>query len=210
MNQKEHWEKVYREKKPTEVSWFQREPERSLEWIRTVAPSKDKAIVDVGAGASLLVDRLLDLGYQRISVLDISGVALGVAKERLGARAAQVRFIETDVTCSDADLSCDLWHDRAVFHFQTEAEDRKRYVEVLKRSLRPGGHVILAAFAPDGPEKCSGLFVRRYDAGILQKELGEDFRLIREEAEVHRTPTDKEQRFRYFLFQRPGAAGAGA
>jgi SAM-dependent methyltransferase len=202
MNRKDHWEKIYREKKPTEVSWYQREPVRSLEWIRTTTPSKDAGIVDIGGGASFLVDRLLDLGYRKVSVLDISGTALGLVQERLGPRASLVRCIEADVAHCDADLACDLWHDRAVFHFLTETEDRKRYVDLLRISLRPGGHLILASFAPDGPEKCSRLSVRRYDAALLLAELGSDFTLLREETDLHRTPADKEQRFRYFLLQR--------
>jgi SAM-dependent methyltransferase len=205
MDMKEHWEKIYREKKPTEVSWFQREPLRSLEWIRLSTPSTDAALLDVGSGASFLVDRLLDLGYGNISVLDVSGTALRGTRERLGDRARGVRFIEADVTRCDADLSCDLWHDRAVFHFLTDAEDRRRYVEQVRRSLRPGGHLILAAFAPDGPEKCSGLPVQRYDAGLVRGEFGSGFMLLREEAELHRTPADREQRFRYFLFRRVDA-----
>jgi SAM-dependent methyltransferase len=205
MDRKDHWEKIYREKKSTELSWFQEDPARSLEWIQLATPSKEAEIVDIGGGASRLVDRLLDLGYRKLSVLDISGAALAVTRERLGTRASRVRFIEADVTNCRADLSCDLWHDRAVFHFLTEAEDRKRYVEFLKRSLRPGGHVILAAFATDGPEKCSGLVVRRYDATLVLGELGNEFRMLQEEAELHRTPADKEQRFRYYLLRRvPG------
>lgn len=204
MDRKGHWEKIYRDKKPTEVSWFQQDPTRSLEWIQAKATSKEEDIVDIGGGASLLVDRLIDLGYRKLSVLDISGAALAVTRERLGQRASRVRFIEADVTNCSVDLSCDLWHDRAVFHFLTEAEDRNRYVELLKRSLRPGGHVILAAFSTDGPEKCSGLIVRRYDAALLLGELGSEFKLLRDEAEAHRTPADKEQRFRYYLLQRIG------
>jgi SAM-dependent methyltransferase len=202
VDRKEHWEKIYREKKLADVSWFQKEPARSLAWIREIAPSTEAAVVDVGGGASLLVDRLLELGYPHVSVLDISGAALAVARARLGDQAARVRFVEADVTRCDADLTCDVWHDRAVFHFLTEAEDRSRYVELLRKSIRPGGHLILAAFGPDGPEKCSGLPVRRYDLPLIQAELGSDFALLREEAELHRTPADKEQRFRYFLFER--------
>jgi SAM-dependent methyltransferase len=202
MNRKEHWEKIYREKKTTDVSWFQREPARSLDWIRSVAPSKAAAIVDVGGGASVLVDRLLDLEYESLTVLDLSAGALDASRSRLGARADRVRWVEADVLRCDATLACDVWHDRAVFHFLTEAEDRKRYLDLVKRSVRSGGHVILAAFAPDGPEKCSGLPVRRYDAALVQEEFGGDFRLLREEAELHRTPADKEQRFRYFLLKR--------
>jgi SAM-dependent methyltransferase len=202
MDRKEHWERIYREKKPDEVSWFQREPTRSLQWIQAATPRKEARLVDVGGGASQLVDRLLDLGYEKISVLDISAAALRVTRTRLGNRAAQVHLIEADVTQCDTDLTCDLWHDRAVFHFLTEPEDRRRYSELLARSVQPGGHVILAAFAEDGPEKCSGLPVRRYDAELIRKELGGGFTLLREESERHRTPADKEQKFRYFLFKR--------
>src|SRR5258708_2724259 len=207
MDRKEHWEKIYREKKPGELSWFQREPARSLEWIQATTLSRDAAIVDIGGGASVLVDRLQDLGYRKLTVLDLSGAALRVAGERLGARATLVRWIEADVTDCNADLACDLWHDRAVFHFLTEAEDRKRYVELLQHSLRPGGHLILSAFAPEGPEKCSGLLVRRTDSAMLLGDLGSGFNLLREDTELHRTPADKEQRFRYYLLQR-SAAGA--
>ncbi len=202
MDRKEHWERIYRERNLTEVGWFQREPARSLDWIRTTKISKDAGIVDIGGGASLLVDRLLDLEYRKVSVLDISGAALGLAKARLGVRASQVHWIEADVTQCAFDIACDLWHDRAVFHFMTEAEDRKRYVALLKRSVRPGGYVILATFASDGPEKCSGLTVCRYDATLVLRELGSGFTLLREEAELHRTPAGKVQQFRYYLLQR--------
>jgi SAM-dependent methyltransferase len=202
VDRKAHWEKIYHEKKPTEVSWYQAEPARSLDWIRDTGAPRDARIIDIGGGASLLVDRLLDLGYRNVTVLDLSEAALSVARRRLGPLADQVRWINADITRCDADLSCDVWHDRAVFHFLTDSDDRKRYVDLLSRSVRAGGHVVLSSFAPDGPEKCSGLPVCRYDGPRIESELGPAFVLRREESELHRTPADKEQRFRYFLFQR--------
>jgi len=199
---KEHWEKVYTERKPDEVSWFQEVPTLSLALIEQAGIPKDAAILDMGAGASRLVDRLLAKGYSRVSVLDISGQALSYAKERLGATATKVRWIEADATEFTPPEIYDLWHDRAVFHFLTAEVDRERYLHSLRNGLRVGGTLILAAFAPDGPEKCSGLNVCRYDAASAQAVLGTEFELLQEADEAHRTPWDKEQRFKYLVFRR--------
>ncbi len=202
INRKEHWEKIYSEKQPDQVSWFQTEPKKSLEMISHAGTPKDGRIIDVGGGASVLVDRLLNAGFKNVTVLDISNAALEYAKERLGNRAEQVKWIVSDVTAFDPSKQFDLWHDRAVFHFLTEETDRKKYATIVGHSLKPGGHLILASFAPDGPNMCSNLNVCQYDAERIQRELGGDFQLIREDSETHVTPWKKDQKFRYFLFLR--------
>ncbi len=201
-DRKTHWEKVYLQKPPDELSWRQAEPRLSLELIRASGLPKDAAILDVGGGASTLVDYLLAEGYCNLSVLDVSAAALGHARQRLGKRAENVTWLEADITRFGPARPYALWHDRAAFHFLSEAEDRARYVGALERSLLPNAHVIIAAFAVGGPEKCSGLNVRQYDAERLRAELGAGFTLLEEQAEDHLTPTGKRQAFRYFRFQR--------
>lgn len=197
---KAHWQKVYEGKSPTEVSWFQAEPVVSLELVRQCGIGMDDPIIDVGGGASILVDRLVQAGYSRLSVLDISVTALDSAQERLGGAAPQVEWIEADITAFQPPHEYVLWHDRAVFHFLTAPEDRARYVEVLKKALKPGGHLIIAAFAIGGPEMCSGLPVVQYDAEKLMAELGDRFQLVEERSELHVTPENRTQEFAYFHF----------
>ncbi len=199
---KEHWETVYHDKSPLEVSWYQTEPRLSLDLIAQCAVDTDARIIDVGGGASTLVDHLLDLGYRSLSVLDISAAALEHARARLGAKADTVEWVEADITEFAPTQPFDVWHDRAVFHFLTEAQDRERYREVLERGVIPGGHVIMAAFAPDGPTQCSGLPICRYDAEGLLSELGTAFELLEERREVHVTPARKEQSFAFFRLRR--------
>jgi SAM-dependent methyltransferase len=201
MERTSHWEGVYSTKGEREVSWFQEEPTLSLELIRQVSPENGR-VIDVGGGASVLVDRLLDLGFDGLAVLDISGEALAKARARLGERAERVRWIEADVTVASSLGEFDVWHDRAVFHFLTESGDRRKYVELAKRTVPPGGHVIIATFSLAGPPKCSGLDVCRYDAASLAVELGEGFSLVREAEETHRTPWDSAQAFTYAVFRR--------
>lgn len=197
-----HWEAIYGDRKPDEVSWFQESPALSFELIRETAPAKDERIIDVGGGASRLVDSLLSGGHTNLTVLDISGRALAYSKGRLGSRSKDISWVESDVLAFAPAAPYDVWHDRAVFHFLTEEAEREAYLGVLRRSLTPGGAVILAAFAPDGPEQCSGLPVRRYDAKLLRETFGEGFQLVREEAETHVTPWKTEQKFAYFLLKR--------
>lgn len=201
-DKKQHWDKVYAERKPDEVSWYQAEPTLSLELIQGLKLPADAPVIDVGGGASVLVDRLLAAGHTDLSVLDISGRALAYTKERLGAAAEAVTWLEADATAFAPPKAYALWHDRAVFHFLTAESDRAAYVARLHQGLQPGGHLILASFAPDGPEKCSGLPVCRYDAASLQATLGPGFKLLAERDEAHKTPWDTEQRFRYFTFKR--------
>jgi SAM-dependent methyltransferase len=202
LDRKAHWERVYSTKGEAEVSWYQDEPRLSLELIRAVVPATGGRIIDVGGGTSVLVDRLLELPFEAIAVLDISETALGKARSRLGERARRVRWLSADVTDVEDLGTFDIWHDRAVFHFLTEASDRKRYVELARRTVPERGHLIVASFADDGPKRCSNLDVCRYNAESMAAELGEGFSLVREARETHTTPWGSSQAFFYGVFRR--------
>ncbi len=206
MNRKNHWNQVYHAKAPNDVSWFQTRPAMSLKLIEAAGIGKAQGIIDAGGGVSVLVDFLLNAGFTKPAVLDISGAALAHAKQRLGARSDKVEWFEADVTAFIPPRRFDLWHDRAVFHFLTDKADRQKYVQALKRTLTPNGHVIIATFAIDGPMKCSGLNVARYDAPAICTELGGEFRLVEQVNETHVTPWNTEQKFSYFHFVRKCAA----
>src|SRR5262249_32045732 len=197
-----HWENVYATRGEREVSWFQERPELSLELIRAAGATATSAIIDVGGGASRLVDALIEDGFDAVTVLDISAAALATAKRRLGDAAARVKWIVADVTTWEPAARYDMWHDRAVLHFLTEAADRAAYVKRLTKALRPGGHAIISSFALDGPERCSGLPVVRYDASKLAGLLGDAFALIDTQAHAHQTPMGGVQRFQFSVFQR--------
>ena len=202
MDRKEHWERVYSTKQVAQVSWYAPHLERSVAMIQSVADTS-AAIIDVGGGASTLVDDLLALGYAKLTVLDVSNTALAVAKKRLGARTAMVQWIASDVTHLDLPRQAyDVWHDRTVFHFLTKPADRSAYVRVATESLKLGGHAILATFSLEGPTRCSGLDVVRYSAENLSRELGPAFALQEEAHESHRTPSGAEQKLLYCLFER--------
>lgn len=195
---KSHWEKVYHTKASTEVSWFQEHAELSLKLIREAGTPASAAIIDVGGGASTLVDDLLSHGYTRPSVLDLSAAALATAKARLGVRADQVNWIEADILSAPLPQHAyDVWHDRAVFHFLTSEDERHRYVQQVLHAVKPGGLVIVATFAEDGPDKCSGLPVMRYNAEQLHGQFGEPFELLGHEQETHHTPGGSDQKFVY-------------
>jgi len=199
MDRKQHWETVYSTKSDGEVSWFQPTPETSLRMIGSRPLSS--RIIDIGGGASRLVDALLDRGYSELSVLDISAAALSVAKYRLGSRAGSVNWIVADITQWRPLGTFDVWHDRAVFHFLTEASDRRAYIASLQSALTKNGAAIIATFAEDGPERCSGLPVQRYSPETLRAELGPSFRLVESTVESHSTPAGKEQRFQFSRFE---------
>ncbi len=201
-NRKAHWQSVYREKSPSDVSWYQTESRLSLELIHRTGVSGDEPMLDVGGGASVLVDFLYDDGFTDLSVLDISGKALVEAKSRLGDKSTNITWIECDITEFNPRRKYALWHDRAVFHFLTDASDRRKYVSALTRALVPGGHLIIAAFAIGGPDKCSGLEIVQYDASKMKAELGGEFNLLEERGEVHVTPAGREQEFLYCRFGR--------
>ena len=198
MNMKTHWEHIYETKALTQVSWYQEHAQFSLHLIQNTGIRKADHLIDVGGGASTLVDDLIADGFQHISILDVSGAALQLARQRLGARAAAVHWIEADITQVDLpEQAYDLWHDRAVFHFLTQPADRQRYIATVRRTVRPGGHVIVATFAPDGPERCSGLEVMRYNPESLHSEFGDGFHLVDSTNENHHTPFGTEQKFIY-------------
>lgn len=201
-DRKAHWQDVYATKSETSVSWYQAEPRLSLELIRGVAPARGCRILDVGGGASVLVDRLLELDVGEIAVLDISEIALGRAKARLGERARRARWVLGDLTEAPELGRFDVWHDRAMFHFLTDPDDRGRYVELARRTVPPGGHLIIATFAEDGPRRCSQLEVCRYNAASLACELGTGFTLTRAARETHTTPWGSAQPFVYGVFRR--------
>jgi len=208
MDPRNHWQKVYTTRKPTELSWYQPTAVLSLSMIRRVAPDHSAAIIDVGGGASTLVDGLLADGYDRVTVLDVSAAALAEASARLAKDAARVTWIEADVLDTALPASAyDVWHDRAVFHFLTESADRKRYVEQVRASVRLGGYVMVATFAADGPTKCSGLEVARYAPQELHGQFGSDFELLESAREEHHTPAGSIQPFVYCLCRVSGGQG---
>jgi 2-polyprenyl-3-methyl-5-hydroxy-6-metoxy-1,4-benzoquinol methylase len=193
-----HWDKVYSTKGPDEVSWYRPHLERSLALIRRAVPNLSARIIDVGAGASTLVDDLLQFGYADITVLDISESAIAIAKNRLSDASRAVRWLCADVTKAELPPgSFDIWHDRAVFHFLTAFEDRQQYVRTVAKAVKPGGHVIVSTFGPQGPVKCSGLDVMRYSAEELHDEFGGRFELVESSEEVHQTPFGTTQQFLY-------------
>lgn len=204
----EHWKQLYQTKAPNQVSWYQGVPERSLELIHATGVGPTAPILDVGGGASLLVDHLLLEGYQDISVLDLAAEALAAAQLRVGARAERVHWIVADITAFQPERRYALWHDRAVFHFLIDPVRREAYLNVLRRALDPEGHLILATFGPDGPPKCSGLDVQRYSAAELSATLGPEFRLAESLTEEHVTPGGTRQQFLYGRWQREGTSGA--
>jgi len=198
MNAKTHWEHIYETKRPDRVSWYQEHAQFSMQYIKNTGIRKTDHIIDVGGGASTLVDDLIENGFQNITVLDVSETALQVARQRLGAQAAHVNWIESDITQVDLPHNAyDVWHDRAVFHFLTQPADRQHYVSIVRNSVRKGGHVIVATFALDGPERCSGLEVVRYSPESLHGEFGDGFDVVDSSRETHHTPFGTEQRFIY-------------
>lgn len=202
MNTREHWDKIYGAKAPDKVSWHSPHLGTSLELIERVSPKKSSAIIDVGGGASTLADDLLARGYAHITVLDISEAAIATARKRLGTDADRVHWHVGDITRTALDSArFDLWHDRAVFHFLTDPMDRGQYVIQVLDAVKPGGHVIISTFGVDGPTKCSGLDVVRYDAASLQREFGPRCHLLDSYTQQHRTPFGTAQQFLYCLFR---------
>lgn len=199
---REHWEGVYDGRRSEELSWFQERAELSLELIAAGALPLDAAILDVGGGDSRLVDGLLELGYSDLTVLDLSQHALDRARQRLGERASEVTWIAEDVIHFQPSRRYDLWHDRAAFHFLTSVVDRRAYVRALRGGLRRGGQLVLATFSLEGPPRCSGLPVERYDTARLAEALGADFRLAESRPHEHRTPAGRAQSFLYTRFVR--------
>lgn len=200
MDTKDHWERVYETKEPDQVSWYRPHLDVSLGLITSAVDSLDARIVDVGGGEATLVDDLLQAGYMHVDVLDLSDKALQVARGRVGAAGTSVRWLHGDVTTYPFETGrYDLWHDRAVFHFLTEPAQREAYVRQVVQAVKPGGHVIVATFGPEGPQKCSGLDVVRYDADSLHDQFGPRFQLVKHQVEDHMTPNGARQQFVYCL-----------
>jgi len=198
MDQETHWEKIYRQKAADTVSWYRRHLEASLALIERAAADNNASIIDVGGGESTLVDDLLVRGFKNITVLDISQTAIDVTKKRLGSAAERVHWLVTDITQAQlAPGAYDIWHDRAVFHFLSTADQRTSYVRQVMCAVRPGGHVVVSTFGPQGPTKCSGLDVVRYDADSLHHEFGTRFRMVESSTESHETPFGTTQQFLY-------------
>jgi SAM-dependent methyltransferase len=198
MNSKEHWENVYHTKAPDEVSWYSSHLGTSLKVIEQRAPDRSSPIIDVGGGASTLVDDLVARGYRDVTVLDISETAIGEARKRLGSESERVTWLVGEITTIALKRSAySVWHDRAAFHFLTGNRERIAYVRQVTKSVRPGGHVIVGTFGPEGPKRCSGLDVVRYDAESLHREFGTQFQLLESSEELHRTPSGAVQQFLY-------------
>jgi 2-polyprenyl-3-methyl-5-hydroxy-6-metoxy-1,4-benzoquinol methylase len=198
MDAKTHWEKVYTTKSPEAVSWYRAHLETSLALIERAADAHSASIIDIGGGESTLVDDLLLRGYTNLTILDVSQTAIDVTKRRLGSAAEQVNWLTADIVEIELKPSTyDLWHDRAVFHFLTAPERRIAYIRQVARAVKPGGHVIVSTFGPEGPTKCSGLEVMRYDADSLHGEFGTRFRLLESSKELHQTPLGTTQQFLY-------------
>ena len=202
MDRKAHWDKVYSAKKPADLTWYQEEPATSLSLIRGTGLGGDARMIDVGGGTSRLTSFLLDQGFRKLAVLDVSEAAQSIAKTQLGERASMIEWLEADVLAFDPPHRWDLWHDRTVFHFLTWEEDRAAYCRTLNRALEPGGHLIVSTFALDGPTRCSGLEVVRYSPDSLHAVLGPAYRLRGSATEAHRTPSGGTQAFAYSWFQR--------
>jgi 2-polyprenyl-3-methyl-5-hydroxy-6-metoxy-1,4-benzoquinol methylase len=198
----QHWSQRYASRAASSVSWYQAEAAPSLAMLEACGAAPPASLIDVGGGASVLVDNLLARGWTDVTVLDVAAPALELARVRLGARAAAVKWVEADITSWLPDRTFDVWHDRAVFHFLIEPAQRAAYQTALRQAVPPAGLVILATFALDGPEQCSGLPVRRYDSAQLAQELGAGFRPVVDRREVHRTPTGAEQMFTWAAFRR--------
>lgn len=198
---RDHWNQVYRDKQSSEVSWFEAQPRLSLQKILSVT-TVQSSVIDIGAGASFLVDQLIDMGYNDVAILETALSALEQVKIRLGKSHSHVEFIAADITSWEPQRKYDLWHDRAVFHFMTSEESRKSYLASLNAVVAEGGHVVLATFSEDGPEQCSGLNVQRYSLDSMLATIGDGFELLSFEREIHSTPWGAEQPFNWFVLRR--------
>ena len=202
MEGREHWERIYGSRSPDNVSWYEPVPVTSRTLIAGSVEEGAESVIDVGGGASTLVDHVLDLGVKRVAVLDISEAGLAVSKRRLGSRARLVEWIVGDASILEDVGRFDVWHDRAVFHFLTDEGDRRHYVRLAERTIQPGGTAVMATFAVDGPERCSGLEVRRYDSEQLAAQCGPGFQLTQTQRHLHITPGSVRQNFLYATLRR--------
>ena len=205
MGLKNHWEQIYKVRPCEQLGWYTPHLQTSVNWVDELQLAANARLVDVGGGASTLVDDLLEQGYRSITVVDISERALSKAKQRLGKKAELAVWLAGDITAFTFPANTfELWHDRAVFHFLTTSDAQQRYLHNLTTALKPGGHVIIGTFAPEAPPRCSGLPVQRYSAELLQKTLGPKFQLQRERQDMHVTPGGVEQMYQYCHFSKVG------
>lgn len=204
MSTETHWNRIYTDKAVMQVSWFQLHASQSIQLIQSLKLEPDAAIIDIGAGASILADELLDLGYRHLTVLDISNMALRQSQQRLGDRAHLIHWKVADLLSVEFEPETyQVWHDRAVFHFLTQPQEQKSYIQQVKTAVQPLGYVIVATFAEDGPVQCSGLEVQRYSIAQLQQQFAEpDFRLVTSVQNMHITPNGQVQKFNYVMFQK--------
>ena len=209
-DRRDHWEKVYVEKSDLDLSWFQEVPSTSLELAEHARINSASVVIDIGGGTSRFAECLIEKGVRDVSVLDLSQSALDANRSRLGPRGKDVTWLVADITTWKPERQYDLWHDRAVFHFLVKEEDRAAYLHCLNKAVKAGGHAIIATFAPDGPEKCSGLPVERYSPESLSVTLGETYELLEHSFDVHVTPRGSEQRFQFSLFEKRFDGGAPA
>src|SRR3989344_3628624 len=201
-NAKQHWEKVFETKNPGEVSWHQSNPKTSVKLILSTHPDKDAHIIDIGGGDSNLADKLLDLGFKNISVLDVSLKALKKSQQRLGVKARRVKWISSDIRKFETSNRFEIWHDRAAFHFLTNDNDIKRYVKLTGEYIKPGGYLIISTFSLEGPKKCSGLDIRQYSEDSMKKIFYEGFEHIKSLEEIHHTPFQTQQSFIWNVFRK--------
>tara|TARA_Y100001954_G_scaffold154325_1_gene164160 strand:+ start:663 stop:1280 length:618 start_codon:yes stop_codon:yes gene_type:complete len=202
LKEKAHWENVYQTKSPNQVSWFQEEPKLSMILINRFAQNKESSLIDVGGGASRLIDQLLVNGFNNTTVLDISENALNHSKERLGCVKKNVKWVVQDIKDLSIQTKFDIWHDRALFHFLNSSEEKKAYLKNLEANLNPGGIVILFTFSEEGPLKCSGLEITRYDQKTMIELIGPHFKCLHFQKETHQTPLNNEQNFNIWVFKR--------
>jgi 2-polyprenyl-3-methyl-5-hydroxy-6-metoxy-1,4-benzoquinol methylase len=201
-NQKSHWENVFTTKQPNEVSWTQKYPKTSMDYIENLKLSKTANIIDIGGGDSNLVDALLEKGYQNIWVLDISEFALERAKKRLGDKAEKVNWVVSDITEFKSEITFDFWHDRAVFHFLTEKESINKYIAIIGNSINQNGNFLLGTFSENGPLKCSGLEIKQYSESTMKQTFRDNFEAIKCFTENHKTPFDTTQNFQFCGFKK--------
>ena len=202
LSRKNHWEKVYKKKKTEEVSWYQLNPKTSVELILSLNPDKEDSIIDIGGGDSLLADNLIEFGFTRIFVLDISSGALEKSRNRLQKNREYLNWLHSDITDFKTDLKFHIWHDRATFHFLTDSKDIKKYVEAAEENIKPNGYMILSTFSMSGPNKCSGLDVKQYSEESIKRSFHNGFDLVKSLDEVHTTPSNVKQNFIYCILQR--------
>ena len=201
-NKQQHWDRVYSEKQPIEVSWYEPMPQVSLELIKDFGLPKDAAIIDIGGGDSFLAEFLVSLGYTNVSVVDISEKAIERAKKRMCEKAVEITWIVADVSDFQPKAQYDLWHDRATFHFLTTSDKKEKYLQTMRNSVKSGGYVIMATFSDKGPEKCSGLEVQRYSVGEMQQVFATDFNMLSGKNVEHKTPSGATQNFSFCSFQK--------